>query len=107
MRFPAELREKVDYLILMVERFIKMGLNIKNDETYRLVEELAKLTGETLTGAVTQAVRERLERLHRQRGASLADRLLLIGKDCAARLKEPFRSADHGDLLYDERGLPR
>jgi antitoxin VapB len=84
-----------------------MGLNIKNDETYRLVEQLAKLTGETLTGAVTQAVRERLERLHRERGTRLADRLLLIGKDCAARLKEPFRSADHGDLLYDERGLPR
>jgi hypothetical protein len=35
------------------------------------------------------------------------DRLLAIGKDCAARLKEPFRSADHGDVLYDERGLPR
>jgi antitoxin VapB len=84
-----------------------VGLNIKNDETYRLVEELAKLTGETLTGAVTQAVRERLDRLHRERGRRLADRLLLIGKDCAARLKEPFRSADHGDLLYDERGLPR
>jgi antitoxin VapB len=84
-----------------------MGLNIKNDETYRLVEELAKLTGETLTGAVTQAVRERLDRLHRERGSPLADRLLRIGKDCAARLKEPFRSADHGDLLYDERGLPR
>jgi len=84
-----------------------MGLNIKNDETYKLVEELAKLTGETLTGAVTQAVRERLERLHRAHGARLGDRLLLIGKDCAARLKEPFRSADHGDLLYDERGLPR
>jgi antitoxin VapB len=75
-----------------------------NDETYRLVEELAKLTGETLTGAVTQAVRERLNWLRRDR---LADRLLLIGKDCAARLKEPFRSADHGDLLYDEHGLPR
>jgi antitoxin VapB len=30
-----------------------------------------------------------------------------IGKDCAARLKEPFRSADHADLLYDEHGLPR
>lgn len=37
----------------------------------------------------------------------VADRLLAIGKDCAPRLKEPFRSADHGDLLYDERGLPR
>ncbi len=82
-----------------------MGLNIKNDETYRLVAELAKLTGETLTGAVTQAVRERLDRLRRDR--RLADRLLLIGKDCAARLREPFRSADHGDLLYDEDGLPR
>jgi antitoxin VapB len=82
-----------------------MGLNIKNDETYRLVEELAKLTGETLTGAVTQAVRERLDRLQRER--RLADRLLRIGRDCAAHLKEPFRSADHGDLLYDERGLPR
>jgi antitoxin VapB len=84
-----------------------MGLNIKNDETYRLVEELAKLTGETLTGAVTQAVRERLDRLQRERGGGLADRLLRIGKDCAAHLKEPFRSADHGDLLYDERGLSR
>ena len=84
-----------------------MGLNIKNDETYRLVEELAKLTGETLTGAVTQAVRERLERLQRERDGRLADRLLRIGRDCAARLKEPFRSADHADLLYDERGLPR
>ena len=84
-----------------------MGLNIKNDETYRLVEELAKLTGETLTGAVTQAVRERLERLRHEQDGRLADRLLRIGKDCAPRLKEPFRSADHGDLLYDERGLPR
>jgi antitoxin VapB len=40
-------------------------------------------------------------------GLSLADRLLAIGRDCAARLKEPFRSVDPGDLLYDERGLPR
>jgi antitoxin VapB len=84
-----------------------MGLNIKNDETYRLVEELANLTGETLTGAVTQAVRERLERVQREREGHLAERLLRIGKDCAARLEEPFRSADHGELLYDKRGLPR
>jgi antitoxin VapB len=84
-----------------------MGLNIKNEETYRLVGELAKFTGETMTAAVTQAVRERLDRLRGERNGRLADRLLMIGKDCAARLKEPFRSADHGDLLYDERGLPR
>jgi antitoxin VapB len=84
-----------------------MALNIKNPNTYKLVEELAGLTGENMTEAVTEAVRERLDRLRRQRGAGLADRLLQIGKDCAPRLKEPFRSIDHGDLLYDEKGLPR
>jgi len=83
-----------------------MGLNIKNRETHRLVTELAKLTGESQTAAITAAVRERLDRLRRQRGG-LAERLLAIGKDCAAHLKEPYRTADHGDLLYDERGLPR
>jgi antitoxin VapB len=84
-----------------------MGLSIKNEETHQLVRELSERTGETMTTAVTTAVRERLERVRREQGQSLADRLLAIGKDCAARLKEPFRSADHADLLYDERGLPR
>ncbi len=84
-----------------------MGLNIKNKEAHRLAEELAKLTGESMTAAVTIAVRERLERVRREQSLSLADRLLKIGKDCAAHLKEPLRSVDHGDLLYDQRGLPR
>ena len=39
--------------------------------------------------------------------AKLSDRLLEIGRDCATHLKEPFRSAEHGDLLYDEKGLPK
>ncbi|MGH3277524.1 MAG: hypothetical protein ACRDNW_00090 [Trebonia sp.] len=38
--------------------------------------------------------------------AELADLLLAMGQDTAPRLHEPFHSADHGDLLYDERGLP-
>ena len=84
-----------------------MGLNIKSEETQRLAQELARLTGESMTAAVTEAVRERLDRVRRERAVGLADRLLAIGKDCAARLKEPFRSADHGDLLYGEWGLPR
>ena len=84
-----------------------MALNIKNEETYKLVEELAKQTGENMTEAITEAVRQRLFRVRGQRGAGLADRLLRIGRDCAAHLKEPFRSVDHGDLLYDEKGLPR
>jgi antitoxin VapB len=84
-----------------------MGLNIKSEETHRLAKELSRLTGESMTAAVTEAVRERLDRVRRERAVGLADRLLAIGKDCAARLKEPFLSADHWDLLYDERGLPR
>jgi antitoxin VapB len=79
-----------------------MGLNIKNEETRRLVRELAARTGETMTVAVTTAVRERLDRIRGEQGESLADQLLAIGKDCAARLKEPFRSVDHANLLYGE-----
>ena len=37
-----------------------MSLNIKSAETHQLVQELAALTGETQTMAVTVAVRERL-----------------------------------------------
>jgi antitoxin VapB len=84
-----------------------MSLNIKNEDTNRLAHELAGLTGESLTTAVTVAVRERLERLQQNKRGALSDRLLKIGKDCAAHLQEPFLSIDHGDLLYDERGLPK
>lgn len=84
-----------------------MSLNIKNDETHRLARQLAALTGESMTAAVTVAVRERLDRVSQERQSGLADRLLAIGQDCAARLDETYRSVDHGTLLYDERGLPR
>jgi antitoxin VapB len=83
-----------------------MSLNIKNTQTHDLVQELAALTGETQTMAVTVAVRERLQRIRHLREAGLAERLLAIGSDTAPRLREPYRSMDHGDLLYDERGLP-
>ena len=91
----------------MVYWYHLMGMNIKNDETQKLAHELSELTGESMTAAVTEAVRERLERVRNSQGAGLADRLLRIGKDCAAHLKEPFKSAEHGDILYDEQGLPR
>ena len=85
-----------------------MALNIKSPETHKLAQELAELTGESMTAAVTEAVRERLirVRLARER-SSLVTELLEIGRDCASRLKEPYRSIDHGDLLHDELGLPK
>jgi antitoxin VapB len=94
----------VENLGSMVDR---MALNIKNEQAQKLAQELAELTGESMTAAVTEAVRERLDRVREEHGTGLADRLLKIGKDCAAHLKEPYRSVDHGELLYNEKGLPR
>ena len=85
-----------------------MSLNIKNAETYRLVRQLADLTGESLTGAVTEAVRERLERLTAAEGrAGMAERLHAIAVDMRSRLPDDFFDVEHGDLLYDEDGLPK
>lgn len=84
-----------------------MSLNVKNREAHRLARELSSLTGESMTTAITEALRERIQRVHQQQTTGLADRLVAIGKDCAARLKPPYDAADHGALLYDEEGLPR
>jgi len=84
-----------------------LSLNIKNKDAHKLARQLASSTGESMTEAVTAALRERLERIRHEHGVPLTDRLLRIGKDCAAHLKEPFRTIDHGRMLYDEKGLPK
>ena len=85
-----------------------MGLNIKNDETCRLAGELARLTGETMTGAITVALRERLELEKRRRGAdALAQELHAIGQRLAKLLGPGPSAVEYGDLLYDKRGLPK
>ena len=85
-----------------------MSLNISDTETCRLADELARLTGETPTGAVTIALREQLERERRKRdSASLAQELHAIGQRCAALLAPGPAAVEHGDLLYNERGLPK
>ena len=48
-----------------------MSLNVKNPEAHRLAQAIAKATGETLTRAVTEALRERYERLRVRRGKAL------------------------------------
>lgn len=84
-----------------------MGMNIKNKDAHQLAKRLAKLTGESLTTTVTEALRERLARLRGERDVDLAERLLAIGRDCAAHLKTQYRTIDHGEMLYNERGLPK
>jgi antitoxin VapB len=84
-----------------------MSINIKSEEAHQLARALAEITGESQTTAVTVALRERLDRVRRGRQTDRVARLLAIGEDCASHLSEPYRSQDHGELLYDERGLPR
>ena len=85
-----------------------MSLNIKNEETCRLAAELARLTGETKTGAITAALRERLERERRMRDIEERRRDLRAIAERFAKLMGPgFSAVEHGDFLYDERGLPR
>lgn len=86
-----------------------MSLNIKNEDAERLARQLATATGETVTRAVAVAVRERLERLQdddRSAQARRAARMAEIANDAGRRWVEPYRSGDHGELLYDDDGLP-
>ena len=85
-----------------------MSLNIKNDETCRLASELARLTGETMTGAITVALRERLEREKRERSVEARIQKMRATAERCAKLLAPGPSAvEHGDVLYDEQGLPK
>jgi len=84
-----------------------MPLNIRNAETEELASTLAKLTGETKTEAVTQALRERIQRVRRARAKRrLADELDEIGLHCSTLPVLDRRSADE-IMGYDENGLPR
>ena len=77
-----------------------MGINIKNEETQRLIRELAELAGEGQTEAITVAVRERIEKIRAKR-KGVAERLLEIGRETARLL----RGLDMDEALYGENGL--
>ena len=84
-----------------------MPLSIKSSETEKLVREIAAKTGESLTGVIQTALRERLEKLNRQQKS----------RNVASQLEEILRRVDRLPVLdsrtpdeivgYDENGLPR
>lgn len=85
-----------------------MSLNIKNEEAHRIAAELARVRGTTVTRAVTEALRNELERERRRCGEKpLPAQLLEIGRRCAAHVRKPVSSGDHAKILYDDAGLPR
>ena len=81
------------------------ALNIKDPEAHRLVKAIAQEMGETMTRVVTEALRERFERLPHHRGKASAEELRAITRRAAAHVKRPY--LDHADFLYDENGLPK
>ena len=84
-----------------------MPLNIKDPEVYQLARQVSDLTGETLTDAVRQALRERLQRTERaQSDPQWIEKLREISDRCAARPVLDSRS-DEELAGYDEFGVPR
>ncbi len=83
-------------------------MNIKNPETERLARELARRNGETVTAAVTVALKERLERQQREeKKEGRLEWLLRLSEQTAPLLNDLPPSDKIGDLLFDkETGLP-
>lgn len=88
-----------------VKKPLRVSLNIKDPEAHRLAAGIAAETGETLTHAVTEALRERHERLQHRRKKASVEELLAIANRIASHVKHPY--PDHGEDLYDEFGLPK
>ncbi len=82
-----------------------MSLNIKDREAHQLAQAISRATGESLTSAVKEALRERYARIERQRRRASVEELLAIADRAATHVKHPY--VDHAQLLYDENGLPR
>ncbi|HEY1260666.1 MAG TPA: type II toxin-antitoxin system VapB family antitoxin [Stellaceae bacterium] len=85
-----------------------MALRLKDKGTDSLAREVAALTGETLTEAIRKALAERSERERLRRGKTLrlADRLMQLGRECAALPDYDTRSPDE-IVGYDEAGMWR
>jgi antitoxin VapB len=81
-----------------------MGMNIKNEEAHRLAIQVASLYDETLTEAVTVALRERLAR------ATAEDRfekLRALAMEISARMPKGMTRESVDSMLYNEVGLPK
>jgi antitoxin VapB len=84
-----------------------MGLNIKNQEAHEMAAELAKLTGKSMTAVVIDALRAQLKQLRRHQEKEVRlEELMAIGKRCAAHIHQPVTALGHGEMLYDETGMP-
>ena len=83
-----------------------MAFSIKNPETDRLATELAKATGESLTEAVTVAIKDRLGRLSAGKTSPrIIAEIRKVQAYVAGLPDQDVRSADE-IIGYDDNGLP-
>jgi len=82
-----------------------MTLNIKNPEAYRLAKAIAQATGENMTQIVTEALRDRYDKLQDRKDRASINEILAIADRVSASVTAPY--LDHGSVLYDEHGLPK
>jgi len=80
-------------------------LNVKDPEAHRLARAISEETGESMTRAVTEALRERYERIQNRKSKASVKELLAIARRAARGVKRPY--IDHAQLLYDKHGLPK
>jgi antitoxin VapB len=83
-----------------------MQINIKNAQTHALAAQLAAITGESMTQAITVALQERLAHV-KTSTSNDTHRLLAIGQACAVRLRNSPAMQSAEEFLYDDRGLPK
>lgn len=79
-------------------------MNIKNEEAHRLAAQVASIYEETLTEAVTVALRERLARAQAD---DRLGRLRTLAHEISTRMPKDMTRESVDSMLYNESGLPR
>ncbi|MFV0336309.1 MAG: type II toxin-antitoxin system VapB family antitoxin [Tropicimonas sp.] len=90
-----------------------MALSIKTEEADRLARELSRMTGETMTDAITRAMRERLERLRAEKEAQgdYVTRMQAFVRERAGRYdRRPVTKQEWDEVVgdtSDDLGFPQ
>lgn len=87
-----------------------MGLSIKNEETERLVRELARRKGVGVTTAIRLAVSNELAKTPTAPAKKSREEILAAVRDIQTKwnaFPDKMSPAEIDDWMYDENGLPR
>lgn len=81
-----------------------MGMNIKNEEAHQLAIEVASFYDESLTEAVTVALRERLARATSE---NRLEKMRALSQEISARIPMGMTRDSADEMLHTGQGLPR